>query len=196
MDSLNKFSLNNIANDVNFDFKHSLFSNNEDDDFDYSGSPYDVTNISCTYVDETDFTKLKHVNNFKIMSLNIQSLPAKFSELKSLIACLQINNCEPDVICLQELWQFNTDVDFTIAGYHPLLYKLRNNNTQGGGVGIYAKNMYNFAHLSTVSVFHDRLFESIFCEVAIGSKKIVIGSVYRPTKSVYNLSPSAQFEHF
>jgi Reverse transcriptase (RNA-dependent DNA polymerase)/Endonuclease/Exonuclease/phosphatase family len=196
MDRLNKFSLNNISNDANFDFKYSLLNNNEDDDFDFSGSPYDVTNISCSYVDESDFVKLKHSNNLKIMSLNIQSLTAKFSELKNLIASLQINNCEPDILCLQELWQFNTDVDFSIAGYHPLLYKIRSNNVQGGGVGIYVKNVYNFTHLSAVSVFHDRLFESIFCEISIGPKKIVIGSIYRPTKSVYNFSPAVQFEQF
>ncbi len=35
------------------------------------------------------------------LSLNVQSLPAKFNELEELITFLKNNRCEPDFICLQ-----------------------------------------------------------------------------------------------
>jgi exonuclease III len=43
------------------------------------------------------------------MSLNIQSLPAKFNDLKTFTSLLQISKSEPDIICLQELLQFPAD---------------------------------------------------------------------------------------
>jgi exonuclease III len=97
------------------------------------------------------------------MSFNIQSISAKFSEFFNFVALLQSNNCAPDVICLQELWQFPNDVNFSLPGYHPLVYELRKGGVQGGGVGIFIRDVYNFSVLNNLSVFHDRLFESIFC---------------------------------
>ena len=81
-----------------------------------------------------------HVNNdISIMTFNIQSLNSKFNELKELVYTLNCNNCEPDIICLQELWQFPMEAEFLLPGYKPLIYKLRRGNTQGGGVRIYVK---------------------------------------------------------
>ena len=51
----------------------------------------------------------------------------------------------------------------------------------GGGVGIFVKNDIVFKTLSQYSVFHERIFESLFIEVVNENKqKVVIGSVYRP----------------
>jgi exonuclease III len=66
---------------------------------------------------------------------------------------LQLSNKAPDIICLQELWQFPSDVNFNIQGYHPLICKLRLNGLQGGGVGIYVKNVFKFTILQNVSMF-------------------------------------------
>jgi hypothetical protein len=126
MDSTNNFSLDNLLGDPKFDFLNSLFSN-DDNSFDFSSSPYESFNINCSYVTESQFADLNTVKNeLKIMSLNIQSLPAKYAEFRTFISCLQIKICEPDFICLQELWQFPSNVDFSLPGYHPLIFKLRN----------------------------------------------------------------------
>jgi hypothetical protein len=84
-----------------------------------------------------------------------------------------------------------------LPGYHPLTYTLRSNNVQGGGVGIYVKKCFHFTVLANVSIFHDRIFESIFCEITVNpTKKIIVGSIYRPTLSVNNLSANDQFNQF
>jgi exonuclease III len=198
MDSVHDFSIDAISADPKYDFLNSLFSNDEQNFYDYSESPYDACNISSTYTTEYDFIKLKNVKNqVSVMSFNIQSISAKFQEFFNFIVLLRANNCEPDVICLQELWQFPSDVNFSLPGYHPLVYELRKGGVQGGGVGIYVKDIYSFCLLPKLSIFHDRLFESIFCEVSLNpNKKIVVGSIYRPTKPIYNLSPNDQFQQF
>jgi hypothetical protein len=44
-------------------------------------NPYDSLQISCTYYDENEYSfKFKNLKNFSMLSLNIQSLSAKFNE--------------------------------------------------------------------------------------------------------------------
>ena len=66
------------------------------------------------------------------MSLNIQSLSAKYSVFRDLILELGASSCLPDVICLQEVWTV-VDADlFPLPGYQPLIFKTRATG-QGGG---------------------------------------------------------------
>ncbi len=130
------------------------------------------------------------------MSFNIQSIHAKFSDFSHFIYSCINRNCEPDIICLQELWQFPSDADFTIDGYKPLIYKLRN-GTQGGGVGIYIANHINAVYEPSISFFCDRIFETIFIELTISSnKKIILGSAYRPGSKHPSMNSGQQFESF
>jgi Reverse transcriptase (RNA-dependent DNA polymerase) len=198
MDNTIKYSLENLSVNPDFDFLQTILNSDNEDGYDFSCSPYDVTNLNCSYIDEFEYAKLcTSKNEISLLSLNIQSLSAKFTEFSALINHLRSNNCEPDVVCIQELWQFPNEVNFSLFGYHPLIYTLRRNNVQGGGVGIYVKNTYQFNVLTHVSIFQDRLFESIFCEIAINpNKKIIVGSIYRPTLLVNNLSANDQFNQF
>ncbi len=97
--------------------------------------------------------------------LNIQSLPDKFNEFSEMIRFFQTKNCSPDIVCLQELWEFPDHTLLIIPGYENLLYKLRCNNVQGGGVGIYVKSGFKSNHFPLYSIFVDRVFESIFTEI-------------------------------
>lgn len=130
-------SLTNLSHDPSFDF-HTLFNNN-DSNF---NSPMGTNNFDCSYLNEIDF-----VNDFAgckdliICSINIQSISAKFGKLNELIHILNKGNCGPDIICLQELWRFPDSTSFNLPDYHPLIYKLRHNNIQGGGVGIFVKKI-------------------------------------------------------
>ena len=103
----------------------------------------------------------------------------------------------PDVICIQELWQFPDNASFKLNGYHPLIYKLRRNNVQGGGVGIYVKSNFSFNILPDLSIFVDRVFESLSLEIFINPQtKIKVCSMYRPGTRHPTLSPIEQFEQF
>ena len=110
------------------------------------------------------------------MTLNIQSISSKFLEFKELIQLLQNFNCAPDIICLQELWRFPNFANFSLNDYHPLIFKLRNSNVQGGGVGIYINKNLKYEILTPYSVFIDRIIETLFVQIELGSgKKIIIG---------------------
>ena len=143
-----------------------------------------------------DYTTDVSNNNLVLLSINLQSINAKFSELNELITLLSLKKSEPDIICVQELWQFPSDADFSLSGYHKLVYKLRRNHVQGGGVGIYIKSNLNFNVNVKSSIFVDRVFESILVDISIKSKIITVGSIYRPSVNHPTLNSNQQFEQF
>ena len=124
------FSMDNLSNNTNFNFLKNLISHNEDDntvayDFlntDNCDSPYQNATFSCSYYDETEFcNSFSKDKRFSIMSLNVQSLPAKFADLKDFLNFLHSNSCSPDIICLQEIWKIPSSNFFSFDGYQPLL---------------------------------------------------------------------------
>ena len=194
-----KFSLNNILKDNSFDYISALNSQDPDsNNFEFSDSPYDNPSINCTYLDENEFASRPNPpGDLSIFSVNIQSISSKFSELSQFIHNLSSTDSAPDVICLQELWNFPSDASFKLNGYHPLVYTLRHNNTQGGGVGIYIKTKFSFNLVPEFSIFLDRIFESIVVEINVNpSTKIYIASMYRPGSNHPTLSPADQFQQF
>ena len=68
-----------------------------------------------------DVNSLTHLTNgFGILSLNCQSLHAKFDYIRLLVDKFAANNCPLQVLCLQESW-FSSDTDlspYRIPGYH------------------------------------------------------------------------------
>ncbi len=93
------------------------------------------SNILCSYLDPYEYAeRFCNLKNVSIMSLNIQSLPAKFQEFQELIHVLSSSKCSPDVICLQEIWQIHDNMNLSLPGYSKLEYRIRNNNVQGGGL--------------------------------------------------------------
>jgi hypothetical protein len=85
----------------------------------------------------------------------------------------------------------------SLPSYHNIVFKLRH-NTQGGGVGIYIKDHINFKVLDGLSVFVDRIFESIFIEVSLpdsNKKFLLVLSIVlvRPTLLYLILSNLHQF---
>ena len=76
---------------------------------------------SVAYYDADQFAELtdRCRHNFRILTLNIESINAKFYELTIYIEELSKINFKFSVICLQETWS-SDDVDlsiFKIAGY-------------------------------------------------------------------------------
>jgi len=186
-------------NNIDFngqDFLAKILNDELNNNF-QADSPYSNSVFDCKCVNENTFSQLNSSNtDFKILSLNIQSLPAKFTNFSLFISNLIAKNCSPDIICLQELWQFPDSISFSLPGYKPLVYKLRSNKIQGGGVSIFVKTGYSFSIRNEFSVFHDRIFESIFIELSISNaKKFIIGSCYRPNILPY-LTGGEQFQSF
>ena len=130
-----------------------------------------------------------------MLSLNIQSITAKFDEFNDLIQSL--DGFKFDVICLQELWKMHNPDLFNLNGYHKLLFKSRSANVQGGGVGIFVNNQLKVKNLPEYSIFIDKIIETIFIEIELPSKKkFIIASVYRPNSAYVNMSSTQQLEQF
>ena len=156
-------------------------------------SPYSNININCSYLD-TDKLDTLSTEKFTVLSLNIQSLPAKFTQFNDLISQFP-NNSAPDVNCIQETWQIIDNSFFPFPNYHPLEINTRQ-LARGGGVGIYVKENFSYKILKQYSIFCERIFESLFIEVTIeNNKKIIIGSVYCPPKAP-GLTFTQQFTQF
>ena len=158
-------------------------------------SPYSNINLNCSYTEIADLKSLDP-DKFTVLSLNIQSLPAKFNEFSELISEFPSFDLCPEIICLQETWNIIDNSMFPLINYHPLLTNLRR-SARGGGVGIYIKENLSFKILSKFSIFVERIFESIFIEVSLANnKKIIIGSIYRPGTKVPGLTFTEQYSQF
>ena len=146
MANYKNFSLDSLINDPKFNFLKQSFSNQTDSDaFDFvctdeMDSPYNHAKFSCNFLDEESFcNNYKNDKRISIMSLNIQSISSKISELKEFLDACSSMNCKPDIICIQETWKIIDDSCLHIDGYQPFVYKCRE-LSQGGGVGMYFKN--------------------------------------------------------
>ena len=189
--------LDGIVNDPNFNF-FQQFNTFFDNDDDANLSPYGDCTVSCDYMDEDQFiVKYKNTSNMSILSMNVQSLQSKFSELTDFIDQLCINDCQPDIIALQELWIINDPDILSLKGYHKLVYKSRSNKTQGGGVGFYIAEKLKFKVRLDLSFFIDKIYETVFIEVILPRQKnLIIGSIYRPNSAHINMSSNDQLTVF
>ena len=109
---------------------------------------------------------------------------------------LSASNFSPEVICLQEIWRINDPSLFPLSNFQTLEFNTRT-NARGGGVGIFVKNNIVYNVLNQYSIFHDRIFESLFIEITNdNNQKIVIGMVYRPGTKCPGLNFTEQFAQF
>ena len=81
-----------------------------------------------------------------------------------------------DIICLEEVWTIPKYFKMNIPGYKPVVHKLRNQmdnlcSNVGGGVACWVKNEHDFEVLENISVFEERVFESIFLKVKFLQRK-------------------------
>ena len=152
--------------------------------------------MNCSYSDIQQLSSSANVNQLTVLTLNIQSLPAKFQEFTNFINDFRISQNEPDIICLQEIWQIEDPTQFSLPGYHNIELNLRN-SAKGGGVGIYMKQNLSYKILPQFSYHVERILETLFVEIMLpDKKKFVIGSLYRPGTKYPGLTFTDQFAQF
>ena len=139
------------------------------------------------YYTESEFIEIMENQNqsFKLLSLNCQSLNAKFNELSIYLEFYRSNNIIFDCICLQETW-LSDDSDTSLLkldGYN-LITKAKQCSAHGG-VAIYLSDRFKFDILPMLqSDYWDGQFIAI-SEINTGQlrgeeKKLVIANIYRP----------------
>ena len=137
----------------------------------------------CEDIEENQGPKTKPNDNRSVCHWNVNSIPShnfqKVAVLNSFVAMHKF-----DIICISETFPNNTyeDDDLNLNGYSFLRADYPS-NAKMWGVCIYYNETVALKVIST-PYFN----ESLLCEVTIGSRKCIIGSVYR--------SPSQNSDEF
>ena len=140
-----------------------------------------ANSFKCEYFTEDAFCQRIN-DNFKkdllFMSLNLQSLPAKWNQLLNFFDFLNNSTINPDFFAFQECWKISKDF-FDIPGYN-LFHKCREERN-GGGVGFFVKKEYFCKVIENSRFYVENIFEAIALQVEIPNvKSCIVVSLYRP----------------
>ena len=135
----------------------------------------------------------KYANGFSVLSLNCQSINAKFDFVKLLLAEMTNNNFKFSAICLQESWLSGNPPDtslFHLPGYQT--FALGATCSSHGGLLIYLSSEYN----ATVRDLYktSKIWEGLFLNITgNGIKPFTLGTIYRPPRHNNNNESVASF---
>ena len=137
------------------------------------------------YMNNEEFISFcgKHQNNFSILSLNIQSLHAKFNECGVLVETLRNNGCKMSIICLQETWltENSSLTGLQIEGYELFFQPARCNSDAGLAFYLHTEHTFDFLELHTDSTFSESPFIKITGKKL--NKFVIVGNIYRPPRN-------------
>ena len=158
---------------------------NEEHSHDLEQGMLDVLQLS-PYTDEYSLTsviKFKQ-HDFKIISLNCQSLSAKIDNLKMLMHNLDNQQVYIDAICLQESWLSDlSDLSLLhVEGYQ--LISMAKHCSAHSGLVIYLSNKYQHEVLN----IHEQsnLWDGQFIKISgmLHNRNIILGNIYRPPNDI------------
>jgi uncharacterized protein YifN (PemK superfamily) len=124
-------------------------------------------------------------NTFKILSLNVQSINAKFHELQAYVE--GVCNSNFSAVCIQETWLSDeSDVSLLQLNGYNLISKGKSSSLHGG-VAIYLKEnfRYKILNISSQSNIWDGIFIELLPHESLHhhfSKPLIIGCIYRPPR--------------
>ena len=129
----------------------------------------------------------RHKNILTILSLNIESMNAKFDEFKVLIDSLAETDTFFSVICIQEAWLNETHDPKQFELQHYNMYSQYSNNecSKKGGLITYVRNNISVKKQENYNKF--QYWEGLFIDIEDSNKnKIKLGNIYRPPKGNNN----------
>ena len=180
MASVSDSILRNLGGTTINDLNKVLSTSDGDDDDDgipgINHSPYFDINLINSSTFSTKET-------FNILSINIQSVNAKFDQLISMLTFLQDHNLSFKAICLQESWlsDYHDVSVFQIPGYN--LVHQGKRCCGHGGLMVYIQNQYSY----TVRNMYDtsNYWEGLFLDITGPdiTNKITLCNIYRPSTS-------------
>ena len=143
----------------------------------YVGLIEGQTNDSYIDIDELNNMNLSEINAkaFKIIHVNIRSLPAHGDEF---VAYLDTLKLKFDCICFSESWlNANRHIDDLFPNYNAF-HSMREPGSRGGGTSIYIHNKYVATHMVDLSCNLEHI-ECVFIKIKFPESNLVIGSCYR-----------------
>jgi hypothetical protein len=162
-------SLENIG-DFNL---QSVLNDDEDENRVIMESPYVETDELSSYLKNIE-------SNFSVLSLNIQSLNAKFNPLLAILNDLQENNLMFDAICLQETWIASSPPDFSmfnIPCYSTIPLSASISSHSGLVIYLHEKHQYSMCEFDYNKAIWEGLFIKVFGKYI--RNKICLGNIYR-----------------
>jgi hypothetical protein len=112
-----------------------------------------------------------NANGVSILHINAQSV-------KNKLDLLEVEAGEHDIVTLSETWlhQGIENEHITMEGFQPPVRRDRGTDRYGG-VAIYCKSSLPIKQRPDI---HTEGVESIWAEIVVGDKKILVGTIYRP----------------
>jgi len=141
-------------------------------------APDTVSNMESLYYNLPDLCS-RYPNtsdDLKLMHLNVRSLYPKIDEINSLVGAIGV---EFDFMCFSETWLNISTVGLAAFDHYNHFYVTRPPNMRGGGVSVYASNVYKSKYIDNLS-FCNADIESVFVESIKSGKRVTIGTIYRP----------------
>ena len=162
-----------ITNDLNNILGTYEDAENEPDLFQHSHY-YDWEGLQNVLVTKKDY--------FKILSLNCQSIQAKFDKIMTLLDYLNTKECQLSALCLQETWLTNDDdtSPLNIPGYH--LISKGKQVSGHGGLLVYLHDSFTYT-VKNIKITSTR-WEGQFIDIKHNrlKHKIILGNIYRPPR--------------
>ena len=123
---------------------------------------------------------VRYKNSFTVLTINIQSINAKFDKLIEFLDDLSEQNFYFSAICIQESWLHSIDCDvapFNIPNYQCI--PLGATVSKHGGLLIYLHSSFQYKKLELYE--KSKLWEALFIEISSENqtKKIILGNIYR-----------------
>lgn len=197
-DNVDLLSTENLSKTHKYNFKALIDSSVEIGHGNLvNDSPYSDIDINSKYYDIDEFIGLDHnQENFSMLSLNIQSLASKYTLFTQFHNQLSENKCNFDIYALQEVYSILNQDIFQLENYHPIQFKTRTIN-KGGGVAFFIRKSLQFKVIEELSIFQEKMFESIFVKVSLNdNSNIIIGNIYRSPSQPNGFTPSEQLDGF
>ena len=192
---MNNFNINDRIFEIQNDNNCNFFSKVQEQD-EFNINPYEDLNVLCQYSSiNKSIEEMKNRKGIKIVSWNVRSLQKNFSDFKEFIDLYHREGCFLDIICLTEIWTLK-DIDFYNLENFNFVNKMRNRST-GGGVAYYIRKGIRFKELKNLSLFEEKIIESLTIELEIGKKdKFILSNVYRSNSQHPNFTVGEQNDTF
>ena len=126
-------------------------------------------------------------NLFAVLSLNSQSILAKFGGLQVMLELFATQNIHFPVICIQETWlQDETKLPLVSLNGYNCFYGKASTSSHGGLI-TYIDDKFEVRVVKTVD--NSNIWEGLFLELKHGSlkNKITIGNIYKPPRDNNNV---------
>lgn len=138
--------------------------------------------VNSPYYSNDEFVNVlkDKIDSFSLISLNTQSLNAKFTQLKAYIEFYKQNDITVNAFCLQETWLSDeSDTSLLQLEDYNLITKGKACSAHGG-VAIYLHKSFNYEILQ---ITESENWDGLAVSVNVNSKQVIVVNIYRPPRS-------------